>query len=266
MWRRLRGRVAVLLVDVALLAAIVIGATIAAPRAGTIGARVDLGDTASRAILWSAAGVLGILFLIGVVRALRGLATAIAAEIIPTGSDGQVDLGTAPRRVLVLALELALVLVVGLPSAALIQPFVAFGMILPALGVLVIALAGWSATSNLHGHVSAGSELILEAMSAQRRAPTQAELTQVEAMLPGFAGLAPVTLAAASPAVGRSLAELNLRALTGASVLAITRGDGGTAHPEPTDPLRAGDTLALAGSAEAVAAARAILLGEPVHA
>jgi monovalent cation:H+ antiporter-2, CPA2 family len=43
-------------------------------------------------------------------------------------------------------------------------------------------------------------------------------------------------------------------------VLAITRDGGGIASPSPHEPLRAGDVLALAGSAEAVAAARAILL------
>jgi CPA2 family monovalent cation:H+ antiporter-2 len=260
LWTRLRGRVVVLVVDVAFLTAIVIVAVVASPRVPELGARADLGPGASRVILWCVAAVVGVLFLLGVVRAVRRLGNAIAAEIIPPGADGQVDLGTAPRRVLVLSLELALVLVVGLPAAAVIQPFMPFGMVLPAIAVLVIGLAGWRATSNLHGHVSAGSELIVEALGRQRRAPTT-QLDDVEAMLPGFAGLAPVRLDSASAAVGRTLAELDLRAITGASVLAITRDDGGTAHPAPGEPLRAGDTLALAGSDEAVAAARAILLG-----
>ena len=76
-------------------------------------------------------------------------------------------------------------------------------------------------------------------------------------MLPGFGGLVSVTLDANAPAVGRSLAELNLRARTGATVLAIARGDGGFATPEPNEPLRVGDVIALAGSEDAIASARA---------
>ena len=78
-------------------------------------------------------------------------------------------------------------------------------------------------------------------------------------VLPGFGGLASITVTEASRAVGRSLAELDLRAKTGATVLAIARGtDAGSATPSPTEPLQAGDVLAMAGSDEAIAAARAL--------
>jgi CPA2 family monovalent cation:H+ antiporter-2 len=259
LWTRLRGRVAILVVDVALLVAVLIGASIAMSSVPRLGARVELSASASRVVLYAVAALLAVIFLIGVIRAVRRLAHGLAAEIIPPGPDGQLDLGTAPRRVLVLALELGLVLGVGFPASAVLQPFVPMGGLVPAVAVLVLAFAGWRATANLHGHVSAGSELIVEALSRQRRQPTE-RLADVEALLPGFAGLAPVTLVATSPAVGLTLAALNLRAITGASVLAITREGGGTASPKPDEMLQAGDTLALAGSDEAVAAARAILL------
>jgi CPA2 family monovalent cation:H+ antiporter-2 len=44
-------------------------------------------------------------------------------------------------------------------------------------------------------------------------------------------------------------------------VLAIRRGGEGIATPSPTDLFHAGDVLAIAGSDEAVAAARVLLLG-----
>ncbi|MDQ3243499.1 MAG: TrkA C-terminal domain-containing protein, partial [Gemmatimonadota bacterium] len=65
-----------------------------------------------------------------------------------------------------------------------------------------------------------------------------------------------------SPAVDRSLAELNIRGLTGATILAITRrGDSGAKVMVPTgkERLRDGDVLALAGSTEAVNAAKELL-------
>ena len=69
-------------------------------------------------------------------------------------------------------------------------------------------------------------------------------------------------LVAASPAVGRTLAELNLRGLTGATVLAIQRGDAGLLVPTAREVLAAGDVLALAGTQEAVEAARRGALGD----
>jgi CPA2 family monovalent cation:H+ antiporter-2 len=79
-------------------------------------------------------------------------------------------------------------------------------------------------------------------------------------MLPGFEGLTAIKLADGAAAVGKTLADLDLRAQTGASVLAIGRDGGGIATPRPDEPLRVGDVLALAGSSEAINAARALLL------
>ena len=68
--------------------------------------------------------------------------------------------------------------------------------------------------------------------------------------------LVSITVDKGARAVGQSLAQLNLRARTGATVLAISRGEGGFATPQPHEPLRAGDILALAGSDDAIASAR----------
>jgi CPA2 family monovalent cation:H+ antiporter-2 len=270
LWTRLRVPVIVLLLDATLLGAVVIGAAIATPRfAGDLATKASIDATVARAVIIGAACAFSLLFLVGVIRHARRVARILAAEVIPTGERGAVDLGTAPRRVLVGTLELAIVLVVGVPLGAVVQPFVPGGGAVIVLPVLVLALAIWRATANLHGHVRAGSELIVEALARQQGraktepgAPSSPDLAQVEALLPGFAGLAPITLAAGSPAIGQSLADLNLRAITGASVLAITREHGGGAAPSPHEVLRAGDVLALAGSDEAVAAARTLLLGE----
>jgi CPA2 family monovalent cation:H+ antiporter-2 len=61
--------------------------------------------------------------------------------------------------------------------------------------------------------------------------------------------------------VGRTLAELDLRGLTGATVLAITRRAGAVLVPTASETLEPGDVLALAGTEEAIAAAQALLRG-----
>jgi CPA2 family monovalent cation:H+ antiporter-2 len=86
-------------------------------------------------------------------------------------------------------------------------------------------------------------------------------LSEVSALLTGLQAI-PVVLEEGSPAVGKSLADLDLRAKTGASVLAITRAGGATVQPEPRQPLCPGDVLALTGSEEALALARTLVLGD----
>ena len=59
--------------------------------------------------------------------------------------------------------------------------------------------------------------------------------------------------------MGRSLAQLNVRGLTGATVLEIHRSDEDVLVPGANDVLRSGDVLALAGSREAIASACRLL-------
>src|SRR3989449_8685948 len=119
--------------------------------------------------------------------------------------------------------------------------------------------------SNLQGHVRAGAEVVLEALAAQSRprpTPTATDtLEQVHQLWPGLGALAAVPLDAGGAVIGRTLAQVNLRGRTGATVLAITRADGGVLVPTAKERLRVGDVLAVAGTHEAIDAARAALLG-----
>jgi CPA2 family monovalent cation:H+ antiporter-2 len=125
----------------------------------------------------------------------------------------------------------------------------------------------WRSATNLQGHVRAGSQVIIEALAAQSRgksAGTQSDsLEKLHPVLPGLGEPTPVRLESTSPAVGRTLAELNLRGMTGATVLAIRRDDGGVVIPTAGEQLRTGDVLALAGTHDAIDAARAVLTGSP---
>lgn len=69
----------------------------------------------------------------------------------------------------------------------------------------------------------------------------------------------------AGPAAGKTLAELNLRGLTGATVIAITRGGVGIL-PTGKEPLQADDVLVLAGTHDAVEAARDLLFADAASA
>jgi monovalent cation:H+ antiporter-2, CPA2 family len=65
---------------------------------------------------------------------------------------------------------------------------------------------------------------------------------------------------AGSPVAGRSLADVNLRSITGATVLAILRDRGEQVlMPSGTQVLREGDLLAMIGSHDAVESARVLV-------
>jgi len=260
-WKRFRRPVVVMVID----AAVVVGIVIAA---STLGGRVlaDAGVTGMVSTLAQIGGaiLLAAPFAVGAVRRIAIIARRLAAEVIPAATDenGAIDLGRAPRRALILTLELGIALALAVPAVAATQPFVPASPLVVALALTLVILLVRRSIADFDGHVRAGSELVLELLArpTEETALSPETFAQVQAILPGFAGVTPLELTKGSPAVGRTLAELDLRARTGATVLAIGRGEHGVATPSPTDPLRAGDVLALAGSEAAISAARELLV------
>jgi CPA2 family monovalent cation:H+ antiporter-2 len=256
-----------LAVDAIAIAAIVIGASLGAERgARLLGERLGLGENVSRWVVAAAAALVSVPFGAALVRNARRLGIAFSTAALPDAASAA-DLAAAPRRALVVTVQLAAVLLAGLPVLAITQPFVRGAQGLAVLAILVAALgiAFWRGAANLEGHVRAGAQAIVEALTRQARGrePAQEDaLAQVRALLPGLGDPVAVKLEAASPAVGRTLASLDLRGLSGATVLAIWRPEGGVMVPGASEVLRDGDVLALAGSREAIAAAGE-LLGSP---
>jgi monovalent cation:H+ antiporter-2, CPA2 family len=273
--RRLRRPVLVLLADAAAFTAVVIATPTVGPQlTSQLSSRTPIDERVASLLVLGGGVALAGLFLLGVVRRLLRLATMLAREVIPDRAKGELDLGSAPRLALRWMLSLGLALVIGVPIAAVTQPFVPGSPLLLAAFAGAIVLIARRAIRDLDGHVRAGSELIVEVLARQSSAadsesaaaehdpePGQT-LQRAASMLPGITELTPVMLTARSRATGMTLADLDLRARTGATVLALRRDGVATAQPSPRQPLREGDVLALTGSAEAVAAAIAELTAD----
>jgi CPA2 family monovalent cation:H+ antiporter-2 len=131
--------------------------------------------------------------------------------------------------------------------------------------LLAYGLAIWRGATNLDSHVNAGAQAVVEALAKYARAGQTSvndqAMEKVHRMLPGLGKPVALALAEGSRAVGRSLAELNLRGRTGATVLAISRDGQAIVVPGAGERLRAGDVLGVTGTEEAVAAAREMLGG-----
>ena len=245
-----------LIVDAALLALIIIGSSVGGRE---LMAFVDLGRELSMLVVFGGATALALPFCVGIVRLSRKLGVLLAEAALPTSPTGRVDLAAAPRRMLLVALQLGSLLAVGVPLVAVTQPFLPGfqGALLLLVLTLVLGVGFWRGATNLEGHVRAGAQAIVEALAAQTQ--VKSDLADIHAVLPGIGEPVPVRLPENSPGVGKTLAQLNLRGVTGATVLAIRRGTSDVLVPGAAEQLQAGDVLALGGTHEAIDAARALL-------
>ncbi|HVS09046.1 MAG TPA: cation:proton antiporter [Planctomycetota bacterium] len=253
---------ALMLLDTALLVAVLIAVSVNLPAIEDLfGRRLGLERTALRSLVLAAAALACLPFVLGIARAARRLAVLLALEAFPGVHEGQLDLAAAPRKALVAGLQLALLVLVGMPALALTQPFLP-GLPPILLLALVLALFGfalWRSVTNLEGHVRAGAQVIIEVLSRQSRRSEMPALDEVEILLPGLGDLTPVRVEGTDRAVGRSLDELDLHSRSGAKVVCISRGAQGMVEPEGEERLRVGDVVALAGTEEEIANARSIL-------
>ncbi len=265
--RRLLRR---LLVDAVLFAVIVVGIAAGSDRLLTLAlVRAHIPGPIAWPVMIGVAALLAAPFFLGVIRVSRKLGRALAELVLPAGSVDRVDLAAAPRRLLIVSFELVMVFLVGAPLLVLTRPFLpgAPGGVVLVLFLTVLGVAFWKSATNLQGHVRAGAEVIVAALASQSQGRTsrgkgEMDLKSVGELLPGLGALTALRLEAGSPVVGKTLAEVNLRALTGASVLAITRNGGHVTIPAPAELLEVGDLLALTGTQEAIAAAISLLAGE----
>jgi len=263
-----RRLVRLLLIDAVLIAAVVIGTALEASRAAAMLGELGLSEVVARSLVVAAAAVLGVPLVIGLVRTARRLGLELALKALPASENGKVDFAASPRSALVVTLQLAILAAVGIPLIAISLPFLPSYRyaLIPLVLVAVPAIVFWRSTMNLQGHAKAGAEVIAMKLGEQMSGPTEArdhelshDMDRVRAALPGLGEPVSLRVPATSPAAERTLAELNLRGQTGATVLAILRHGEQVLVPSGHERVRAGDVLAVAGTEDAVAAAKDVL-------
>jgi len=259
--RRVTGLVRVLVFESVLLVTITVGVSLGMTEirrwiVATTGAPMIVVNTL--------AGLLIALFvfplLVSIVVSARSLGSTLALAAFPLRQKGP-DYGHEPRRALLLTAEIAIVLVVGIPIVAATLPFVPgyVGPIGLTLLVLLFAGAFWRSAGSLEGHVRATGGLIAEALARERSGREPTAIHRVRELMPGIGVLTPVTVQPDSPVVGRTLADIDLRGRTGATVVALCRGDDRIELPSGQQRLEAGDMLALTGSEVAIESAERLL-------
>jgi CPA2 family monovalent cation:H+ antiporter-2 len=263
---RLRRAFRALALDACVVAALGIGVSIATPAlAASLARRTGLLPFHAQGVVVGGAMLLSVPFLVGIFRTGRALGYTLSFRSFPEPEPKKLDLAAAPRRVMIVAIQLTTVLVVGAPLVAVTQPFLPpfAGVAVLLVGVTVLGIFVWRGAADLQGHVRAAAEAIVSAIGTQPRgsAPQEAERTLHRAyhLLPGLGEPVPVRIEVGSPFAGRQLSDTDLRGRTGATVIAISRGEEMVLVPDGHQDLRAGDVLALAGPRSAIEAARQLL-------
>ena len=259
--RRVRRSVRLLVLDAVAVLAIVLGYVFLHRRLlELIGSKSTLPTGLARLVLVLGIVVLLTPFVLGTVRVAKGLGRELAEGVLPLPARGKVDNALAPRRLLSITLQIVAVLLVGAPLVAITQPFLPpFGGLAVLAGVLVLLGIGfYRSASELDGHLRAGAELVVSAL-AKQSAAEQSGVDLARRMLPGLGDFTAVRVGEGSEADTKTLAGLNLRGRTGATVLALLRGDHRIPYPEAGERLESGDLVALTGTHEAIDAAKRLL-------
>jgi CPA2 family monovalent cation:H+ antiporter-2 len=272
---RTRNSIRWLVIDMLSLVAVIIGTAILGPRVRTwLVANTPIPEEFANWGVWGLSLMAALPFLFGIFRVARRLAEQLANAALPP--TDRVDRAAAPRRALLVTFEIAIVFLVGLPILAVSQPFLPpfRGAAVLLFVLAMLGITAWRSARNLHGHVSAGSEVLLAAL--KHSLPPE-QLTQEYAvsnptmerpvdplqtatyLLPGMGTPRRFEVKEDHFAAGKTLADLGLRGRTGATVLAITRGEEGIPAPSKLERLQPGDKLVLVGSRESLDAGVAYL-------
>ncbi|EDM81268.1 putative transporter [Plesiocystis pacifica SIR-1] len=259
----LRSAAAVLVIDgVVVLSLWLLVAYFRGVLSGQVEAWTGAGEPWAGLLVAAAGLVVSLPLVITMLRTARRVGQLLADRVLPVRLDGELDLAAAPRRAFVVALQSMVVLAVSTPVVLFVTPFVGSSVGLLVLGVLGLGLGVvfWRSATNLQGHVRAGTAALVALVERQMTDEHDAApIAGADALLPGLGATEAVLISAHAWACGRTLAELNLRALTGATVLAISHEGETRAMPSGQDRVDAGVTMILAGATHAVAAARELL-------
>ena len=268
--RQRRRHILLLLLDIALLAGVLAAAS---KWEGPIGDRIasvtGLSAVSSRYAVLGAVVFVSAILCYSIYRGMRRLVMSLVDIAFPAAEASRIDLASAPRRAMIVALELAALLVICMPLLAFLQPFLPRfpGALLLLSALVLFGVSFWRRAANLEGHVKAVSQVIVESVLKQAGTAgsdrDEEALQPVRKLFPGLGHLAALRLKTDSYCVGKTMGEMNIGDLTGAKVLVILRGEGNSILPTGREILREGDMLTLAGSPGAVEAAREILTRGP---
>ena len=220
--------------------------------------RLGLDDEMLKSALWLAAVILCLPMFIATFRKLQALGLLIAeTKVTAAAGERTSALRAIVAQAVPLVGSIALGLFVLVLSSALLprfRVFIALVMIAAVIGWLL-----WRSFIRLYSKAQVALQETFEQPPPHSEPPPQLPPLLREA------NLETLTIAPASPAVGKFIRELALRTRTGASIVGIERDGARIINPGPDEELHAGDEVLLLGTRDQLNAAKSMLAngGQP---
>jgi monovalent cation:H+ antiporter-2, CPA2 family len=209
-----------------------------------------------KAALWFAAVICSLPLFIATTRKLQALGMLIAQTRVTKAAAGERT--TAIQAIVTQVITIAGTVLLAFYVLVLTSTLLPSVQVLIALMVL-IGLIAWLLRRSFIRVYSKAQAAVQETLN-QPPAPALA-VTVIPSVL-REAILETVQIAAASPAAGKLIRELQLRTQTGASIVAIDRSGQNILNPGPDEELQAGDQVVLFGSRPQLEAAARALKGD----
>lgn len=205
-----------------------------------------------KAALWLAAVIVCLPMLIATSRKLYALGLLIAETKVTPEAAGERT--PVIRAVVAQLVPLVGTVILGLYVVVLSSTFMPTFKVFVIL-LLLAALISWLLQRSFAKVYSVAQAAIKETFS-ESMAPEREETPKALPPLLRDADLETVVIADGSPATGKRIHELQLRAKSGANIVGIERKGASIVNPPPDEELLAGDEVLLLGSRAQLDAAR----------
>ncbi|MGB8332456.1 MAG: cation:proton antiporter, partial [Polyangiales bacterium] len=239
--------------DAAALIAILVLSILGLARASAeVAPRLDVSLEAARWVVVGGAFLLGVPFLVGLLRNTIAV-SQLLADAVARPDEEPSSGARLVNRTIRATIYLIAVLGVGAPSVAVLRPLTdrPYGISLLGIAVVAIGLYLWRSAGFVDRELRSAAGRIADVL-ARQGADDRGEVLTDPSLIPGMDSVLGLRVSGNSRAVGKTLAEINLRALTGATVVAIGRGVGNVVLPTGHERIEPEDVLAITGTAEAV--------------
>ena len=245
--------------NLALIAAIFIGAVFLGRREPTWLPEAMRSPQLFRAMLWLASVIVALPMFIAVFRKFQAFAMLLTELKVTRAKGGaRTDVIRNVVSNVLSAIGLVGLVLYGLAlSSALLPPTNTLLVLLIVVALLTWLL--WGAAIRLHSKGQIALESTLNQPEVDRHAV--AEAPKVNKLLRD-ADLETVQLTENSPAANKLIRELALRTATGASVVGIERAGNSIINPGPDEELLPGDQVLLLGHVDQIVKAKSLLTGE----
>jgi CPA2 family monovalent cation:H+ antiporter-2 len=225
-----------------------------------VASRLSIPPETGRFVWLVLAVVIAVPLVVGLVRNSLALARLAGESILAPDVSAPTPATRVAAHSLRTLVLLAALAGVGAPTVALLRPLAgglygAFGLALLTGGV---ALYLWRDASAMAVELRSGAERLTQLLAEQSGQEEPMPIRH-STLPPGLDSILALTLRPHSVAVGRTLSDINLRAKTGATVLAIQRDGSRVILPTGRERLEVADVLAISGSRDAVLEAQKIL-------